>query len=201
MKGQLSPFFDSPIDTSGAAPIVAACRTAIADSVAWSNAIRAMPAALEIDTLHVPANGEVTIDATGGGIVRVRSLSFERVRGRVSGGENLGCIDAEKYGGELYITGTPSDWLVLDVVDSLRLGACSIIEAAAEQLLINIAGPGKAIRIPPDVTGYPDLSILAPERTIKVDGAREEGSNVATFLWGRKIAIRGFLETERPICP
>jgi len=195
------PFFGT-IDTTGTNPIVSSCTQAFVDAVDQSNAIRAMPAVLELGDVLVRQGEYLSIDVPpGGGVIRMQSLVLQGVRSRVSSGYTYECLYSDQDGAYLELIGSQDDEVVLDVVGKVSIGACGAISPSSEAFLINVAGEGNAVRM--GKHSYGDgvsISILAPERTIKLEGTRVPEATYVGYVWGRKIVTRGYVEMDAPTC-
>src|SRR5262249_39668686 len=64
-------------DTTGTRPEVGACAQAIQDVVAGSAQLAAMPPVKTLGNVVVHLNEEATIDATGGGVIQVDSITMQ----------------------------------------------------------------------------------------------------------------------------
>jgi hypothetical protein len=165
------------------------------DAVTIANTIAAAPAVLTLDQLKVPTGSpEPTqlIVPPGGGIVRIGKLTLEGVRSQVSGGYNQECLYSSEYEAELEIVAGYEDDVVLDVGD-LSIGDCAFIATPSEHFMINVAGPGRKVRIGVDSRGDYAINVLAPERTVKIMGERsyELGTYVG-FVWAYKLLMSGY---------
>jgi hypothetical protein len=202
VKGEQGPYGPPVnVDTSGTDPRVSSCNQAFVDAVDLSNAIRAMPATQEFDTIKVPVNGTFTIDATGGGVIRIRNLKLERIRSYVYYGYAYPCLYSGEDPAVLEIIADEGDDVILDITGSMSIGACGILDLYTENFLINAAGKGKAMRMGADSFGDGNaINILAPERTLKIEGDRVGEGTFVGYLWGRKIVTRGYVEMDRPPC-
>jgi hypothetical protein len=185
------------IDTTGTHPLVSACSGAMLDMVGLSNAIAAMPAAQEFDTLTVDINDDFEIDATGGGVIRIGTLVLKSVPSRVSYGNNYGsCYYSGEDGAVLDVLADPGDQVILDV-GALKIGACSEIYSGTQDFIINVGGRGRAVEVGVNALGSDaNLNILAPQRTIKIEGDKVGEGTLVGFLWGKKVVTRGYVEMD-----
>jgi hypothetical protein len=199
-RGTVSPDVHT-VDTSGGHPLLASCAGAMADMVAVSDAIAAMPARQTIDRLVIGRNEEVVLDARGGGVIRIGSLRMRGIRGQVREGYNNQCWYAYGYQSgydsapQLWIDADYDDEVILDVGD-LSLGDCAILELHGTKFLINVAGTGPKVRIGVDVpASYYSLNVLAPQRMVKVEGEKylEFGTQIGA-LWADRIVVRGYTD-------
>lgn len=202
VKGEPEAPYPFTIDTSGTNPLVSSCAQAFVDAVDRSNAIRAMPAVLELGDVYVARGQSEKIEVPpGGGVVRMQSLTLQGVRSRVQYGYTYECLYSGEDGAYLEIMSGLEDEVVLDVVGKVSIGACGAISPWAEDFLINVAGPGKAVRMGKHAYGEgTSISILAPERTIKLEGTRVPEATYVGYIWGRKVTTRGYVEMDRPPC-
>jgi hypothetical protein len=202
VKGEPEPPYPFTIDTSGTNPLVSSCAQAFVDAVDRSNAIRAMPAVLELGDVHVARGEYGTIEVPpGGGVVRLQSLTLQGIRSRVQYGYTYECLYSGEDGAYLEVVSDYEDEVILDVVGKVSIGACGAISPWAEDFLINVAGQGKAVRMGKHAYGEgTSISILAPERTIKLEGTRVPEATYVGYIWGRKVVTRGYVEMDRPPC-
>jgi hypothetical protein len=193
------------IDTTGTHPLVSSCAGALVDMGALSDAIAAMPATQTIEKVVVRRNETAQIDARGGGIVRIGTLALQGGRGAVRYGYNYQCLYTYGFyqAAQLEIITDYDDEVILDV-GSLKLGNCTFLELYTDKFLVNIASTGRKARVGVDVegNGYP-INILAPHRTVQVDGERH--GELGTFvgdIWADKVIVRGGTYQEDPTeCP
>jgi hypothetical protein len=82
-------------------------------------------------------------------------------------------------------------------VNHLAIGNCAYLYVVSVQgvnVVINVPGRGRKVRIGIEADTWDGINLLAPERTVEVVGA---GSDIGTYfgrIWARRGIFKGFAE-------
>jgi len=188
------------VDTSGDHPEVAACAKAIAGMTPASAALAALPTTRDLGDVIVHAQGPpVTIDARGGGVFPIRHLTLQDESLVHDATGTLTCPGGA--GGRLTILANPGDQVVLNVY-RLWIGQCSTLIAPAGDVVLNVYGVGRAVRIAAEAS-LPDVAILAPDRDVELGGGWTAGGTVLGPFWSRRAILSGasIVHATRLACP
>jgi hypothetical protein len=180
------------VDTSGLDPAVAECQGAIADARTASATLAALPPTRSLGSVVIPVGEGYTLDARGGGIFEFDVL-------RLGGGSRRHygyavCGDGASFD----VLCNPEDEVILNV-NRLEIGNCSYLfldcgGSDTSRTIVNVPGRGPRIRIGVQADTLFGTKILAPERTLVVEGA---ATDIATYLgplWVRNAKILGWTE-------
>jgi hypothetical protein len=193
------------IDTTGSNPGVAACAQAMADSVAASQALAALPPTQTLGRVDVKLGQEFDIDAHGGGVVNIEALRLEGALLGVEGGYGIKWCTGDPDPASLNINANPGDQVVLNV-GLLKVGNCASLDLNSEAtVVINVPGPGRKVQVGVQADACCDgWPILAPERAVVVRGSGDDTSTYMDLLWSRKVLFRGYVSqynfSPMPLC-
>lgn len=200
------PYAVGDVDTSGTAPSVARCASAIDDMSTASAAFAAMPPVQTFGRVHVEQDQELVIEAFGGGVINMDELKLAGVPLRPSYGYRGTCAyNYYELGGlaTLRIDANPEDEVVINT-RSLDIGACAEIDSSAGNVVINVPGSGRKVRVGTSalVAENGNVDILAPERVVSLRGARTEADTRMGSVWARRLVTLGFVyEFNSGPCP
>lgn len=181
------------MDVSGTRPELAACRAAMDDAIAASSRLAALPPRLSLGKIVVPREEEYYIDARGGGVIQIDSIVLaDGVLDRSSYSLPRVCAD---YGGDLYVEANAGDQIVLNVGE-LTIGNCSnvYVDNYDADVIVNVPGRGRKVRLGVESESYDGFNILAPERRIDIVGA---GSDIGTYfgpLIAKRLSVLGYAQ-------
>jgi hypothetical protein len=180
------------VDTTGTSPRLATCAAALAAAPLASARFAALPPTATLGNLAIGPDEIYTIDAHGGGVVDIESLTLIGISAK---------DQVHSYGGSLFVDAYPGDNVVLNVLHQLTAGAESFIGQAGTGtgpvIVINVVDRGPAITIADDAEIDPPL--LAPGRTVRVRGSDyRQGSPILTAVWARTVVVTGDLFTDSP---
>jgi hypothetical protein len=146
------------VDVSGTNPRVATCTAALSAARSASATLAALPVTRALGNINVAAGSEYHIDATGGAVINIDSLTL-------LGGSPVGYV-----GGALFIHAGREDIVVVNVLKQLILGELSYIEGPSYgtpiTFVLNVPGRGPAVQMSSQALAY--VAVPAPERTIRV---------------------------------
>ena len=174
------------IDTTGHHPAVTDCLRAMADTRSASAALAALPPTRVLGDVRVRAGEILQIHASRNEVIQMDSLTVE-------GGQLLPDCSSRDVGrdaGELDLSGGPA---VINIANGLRFGGCSYVDPFDADILLNLPTPGAAIRVGKVVTSP---AILAPDRTLVVQGGPGEDYPWVAHAWVRKLVIKGRARIE-----
>jgi hypothetical protein len=184
------------VDTSGTDPRVERCRDAFDAARAASATFAALAPTLNLGKVYLRRDEVLFIDARGGAVVQLDSLTSDATGGRFAG-ENRLCDRAYEDGHEpprIHIVGNPADEVVINT-PRLGLGSCTQLDIEVEDVIVNVPGTGPTVRIGYGVGGdvlHSQLPILAPERNLVMDGSIDDDheTRLAGF-WVRNARLNG----------
>jgi hypothetical protein len=115
------------------------------------------------------------------------------VKSRVSGGLNeASCYSGEFYGGELDIASDAGDQVVINV-DDLDVGGCSFLDVGyGSDVVLNVVGPGRRVRLGLSAQLPAHLHVLAPERSVKLQGGDIESPVFVPGIVARSVVVKGY---------
>lgn len=175
-----------PPDTSGTHPLLAECRQAFTDALAASARFAALPPTQVYGDIKVGIGEQVTIDATGGGVIAIKSL-------RMAGGATEyfddhvpSCSTAFDVTSHFTVVANPGDQILLNV-GKLRLGNCAQL-VWPRDAVVNLPGSGGTAKIGV-LNRLPVL--LAPGRNLSVLGAADDVQSSIGATHVRRLSTRG----------
>lgn len=183
------------VDTSGLNPKLSPCRDALVALHTASNTLAALPATQTLGTVLVKADQTYTIDARGGAVVQIDALTLTGRR-RDSYGS------CSEIGATLVVQGNPGDEIVLNV-GRAAIDDCTEIDAD-QPFVLNVPGRGPRVRIgAAGAMGGGAPAILAPDRTLFVQGTLDDTVTQIAPLWVKNATILGltFVELAPGLCP
>jgi hypothetical protein len=188
------------IDVSGTRPELAACHAAMEDARAASSRLAALPPRLSLGKIVVPKDDEYYLDARGGGVVQIDSIVLED--GTLDRSSYSLPHVCEDYGGDLYVEVDPGDQLVLNVGE-LSIGNCTdvYVDSYDADVIVNVPGRGRKVRLGIESESYDGFNILAPERRVDIVGA---GSDIGTYFGpviAKRLKVLGYAQqTDEQRC-
>ncbi len=149
------------VDTTGTHPAVAECAATLAAMRTAAATLAALPPVRSYGNISVAPGDVFTIDAHGGGVVTVGSILLL--------GTTLNAD--EPAGGRLTIDGDGDAQVVVNVTGVLSIGDTASLDNASGHTgmtVVNVVGKGPTITI--ERHGGTDAAILAPDRTVRMNG-------------------------------
>jgi hypothetical protein len=190
----VDPFdIEGVIDTSGTHPQVGACRDALSDARAASAAFAAMTPTQSFGRITVPLGEIFTIDARGGAVVDIESLTLvgPEISGKVGYGgyHNRSCyaVDFDEPSG-LEVLYHPGDQVILNV-ERLTIGNCSYIYDQPPEMVVNV--PGRGPRVHFGIGSATFLNLLAPDRRVDVVGTGDDAGTYPGRVWAKNVNLQG----------
>jgi hypothetical protein len=152
--------------------------------------------------VRVGVGESFTIDASGGAVVHIDSLTLQGpTRIRSSYGYNSRSCYFDNYGqySSLIIQNQESEQVVLNI-DRLWIGNCAQLDLGPD-VIFNVPGRGPRIRIGFGVYGG-GVNLLAPERNLQVFGTGDDSGTFFSRAWVRGATIGGltYLEDDYTLC-
>jgi hypothetical protein len=137
----------------------------------------------------------MTIDATGGGVIQMDSLSMK-------GGATVyfdehvpSCSEDVDSVATLEVISNPGDRVVFNV-DRLRLGNCARL-TWNDDTIVNVTGSGAGVKIGVLVR---TPIIVAPGRKVDILGAADDVEDTTAAVYARSLKMRGFVDIEGLPC-
>ena len=130
-----------------------------------------------------------TIHAAENEVIQLDSLQVD------SGPASIVC-DGRGNFGELQVVGGPA---VINVTKSVRFANCSYVDYVDSPVIFNVPGKGPSIRVGRTLVLPP---ILAPDRTLVVNGTVDDADTVVANAWVRKLLMSGLstVSTYEDLC-
>jgi hypothetical protein len=163
-------------DTTGTSPALDACAQAMADIRTGSAALAALPPTQTFGAVRVRTDETVVIDATGGAVIQMDSLTMDDATSRYYGYEkNCNAIYAAGHEpARLEIHAGDGDDVVINV-NRLSIGGCTRLlddrGAGLPNVLFNLPGRGARISFGPEAGTEGAAGVLAPDRTLTLTGS------------------------------
>jgi hypothetical protein len=167
------------VDTTGTDSRLALCAAALAAAQSASARFAALTPTLTLGDVTVSANAIYTIDARGGAIVNLHSLTL------------LGPNGASDFPGELDILSNDGDNIVFNIHAQLSVGESAILFFGdTATAVVNMVGHGPAVTIGNAARVF--ATILAPERTVRTRGkGKEFGGPNLLAVYAKTLALAG----------
>lgn len=186
-------------DTSGTSPRLVECQAAIADALTASAALAARPPTHVFGKVVIKKAEVFTIDATGGAVINMESLTMSSAREIPYEGPIKDCIYSMDEASTLEIISDPGDQVVINV-GRLRLGDCAHLYM--RPALFNVPGPGTPVKIGNQVgqfSEYANPIILAPQRKVDILGSRLDFPPVLNGVWAQSLKASGYVFLGAPL--
>ena len=169
------------VDTSGTNPQLAACSDALAAATAASDALGALPPTRRLGKVVLKPGENLDLQPAEGEVIEIDSLSMGSIEDA-----REGCDYGDKFA-TFSVGSAPG--VVINIRGGLQLAGCMVAYSDSDTTIVNLPGSGSGVRIGrgADVS----LPILAPGRSVRVDGSRFESTVVEAPIWARNIAISG----------
>ena len=183
--GYTVPTVYGSIDATGHHPAVADCLRAMDEAHRTSTALAALPATRTLGDVRVRPGEILQIHAARNEVIQMDSLIVE-------GGQLFDCTSRNdgRDAGELDLIGGPA---VINVANGVRFAGCSDVNPFDADILLNIPTAGAAIRVGKLVASP---AILAPARTLIVEGGPGEDYPWVAHAWVRKLVTKGRARVE-----
>lgn len=175
-----------PPDTSGTHPRLAECQTALGDAVAASDRLAALPPTQVFGDIKIGINEEFTIDATGGGVIAIKSLNMAGGATAYFDDHVPSCSTSFEKTSHFTIVTNTGDQVLLNI-GKLRLGNCARLTWPRDAI-VNMAGKGGTAKIGV-LNRIPVL--LAPQRNLAVLGAADDFNSTIGATHVRRLTTRG----------
>jgi hypothetical protein len=179
-------------DTSGTHPLVGRCAQAMSDARSASATLAALAPTRVLGKVRVSSDDTFELDARGGAVIEMESLVLEGVRGQCPGFPNsCDCFDSVAA---LEIRRNPGDQVVINT-GALSVGRCALIQLGGSghsiDTIINVPGPGRRIQVGFGADLEDGASLLAPERSLIVEGAGPDVETALAALWVERARLGG----------
>jgi len=200
--GGAADYVEGVTDTSGTHPAVADCTQAIADAERASDTFAAMPATQVLGDVFVRLGEIRTIDATGGAVIQIDSLTLQDAPLHRDYGYPGDCGNAPAQAG-LYIQSNTGDPVIVNV-HQLTVGNCAYIYGGfSMETIINVPGRGPRVRmgVQADMSAGPN--VLAPQRSLTTGGGLTDYATYLDRLWVKSAILTGYtaIVDDGATCP
>lgn len=172
----------------------------MADAEAASATLAALPPTQVLGDIRIPLGTDYTIDARGGAVVQISSLVMEGQRRQRFNGQRIRTCD-DGIDTTLDVLGNTGDTIVLNIAH-LDVGNCGRIRPqvtgpglrilASPGLMLNVPGAGRRIRVGFEADMYDGVNLLAPLRTLSVDGSSYDYGTRLNQVWVKRASFQGF---------
>jgi hypothetical protein len=203
-------FVGNPVptpDMSGTNPRLADCETAVTDMAAASAQIAAMTPILTLGDVRIRRGELVTIDATGGGVVKMESLVMTGSREAPVDGGIKDCYSSYEEAASLVLKSNATDQVVLNV-GKLQIGDCARLfrqtntfQTVLLPIVFNVPGRGSPVKIGTQVGLGEDANplVLAPERKMTIVGSRLDYEPFVTGIYAERLKSIGYVGYGLPV--
>ncbi len=175
------PGYDS-IDTTGTHPRVADCRATVAAAHAASARLAGLTPVHSYGNVTVGPGQQVTLDAHGGHIVDVQSITL------------LAGTLASFYGGTLVFDNDPGTDIVVNVHGQLSIGQNAEIAFTFGGLHV-LNALGRTPTVTTAKFAYLEPAILAPSRTVRLTGDYfGDDFTLIPAVWARTVYMSGMID-------